>query len=68
MSELRRLPRRLTDLTPASHSKSRFDSLRVRLPYYIGVAILAVLALAWIDGGEEPIRPIVQNIDGAEQS
>lgn len=28
----------------------------------IGAVVLAVLLLAWYDGGEEPIRPITQDI------
>lgn len=26
-------------------------------------AVLAVLIYAWIDGGEEPLRPIVQQVE-----
>ena len=33
-----------------------------RAAVYAGVALVAVLVLAWIDGGEEPLRPIVQHI------
>lgn len=33
-----------------------------RWPLYAAGAGAAVLALAYIDGGEEPIRPIVQEI------
>ncbi|MFL0356856.1 hypothetical protein ACI5KX_10305 [Erythrobacter sp. GH1-10] len=37
--------------------------MRKRAPIYAGLAVLAVLVLAWIDGGEEPIRPIVQAVE-----
>lgn len=33
-----------------------------RTAVYAGAALVAVLVLAWIDGGEEPLRPIVQYI------
>ena len=33
-----------------------------RWPLYAAGAVLAVLVIAWFDGGEEPIRPIVQPI------
>ncbi|MBE5073223.1 hypothetical protein IM511_02760 [Erythrobacteraceae bacterium E2-1 Yellow Sea] len=26
------------------------------------IVLLAIVALAWFDGGEEPIRPITQNV------
>jgi len=29
---------------------------------WIAVAVVAVLALAWIDGGEEPLREISQPV------
>jgi hypothetical protein len=34
----------------------------------VGAAVIALLAFAWIDGGEEPIRPIVQPVALAERS
>jgi hypothetical protein len=39
------------------------DGLRARMPYYVAIALLLVLTLAYIDGGEEPIRPIAQRVD-----
>lgn len=30
------------------------------------LVVLAILVLAWFDGGEEPIRPITQNVTPAE--
>ena len=32
-----------------------------RYALYLGAAVLAVLTLAYIDGGEEPLHPIVQS-------
>jgi hypothetical protein len=29
---------------------------------WIGVVVLALLVYAWIDGGEEPLRPIVEPV------
>lgn len=36
--------------------------LRKRWPFYAVAALLVLLAVAWFDGGEESIRPIVQPI------
>lgn len=38
-------------------------ALTRRWPVYAAAAVVGVLAIAWIDGGEEPIRPIVQPVD-----
>jgi hypothetical protein len=32
-----------------------------------GVVVTVLLALAWIDGGEKPLRPMVQPVDLPEQ-
>ncbi|UAB76907.1 hypothetical protein INR77_08575 [Erythrobacter sp. SCSIO 43205] len=32
------------------------------LALYAGAAVLVVMALAYIDGGEEPLHPIVQSV------
>ena len=40
----------------------RHNALRRRLPLYAGIAALVVLTLAYVDGGEEPLHPIVHNI------
>ncbi|QFT77653.1 hypothetical protein [Erythrobacter sp. THAF29] len=37
--------------------------LRARAPYYAAIGVLAILVLAYIDGGEEPIRPISQTVE-----
>ena len=36
---------------------------RARARYYAAIGVLAILVLAYIDGGEEPIRPISQAVD-----
>ena len=33
-----------------------------RWPLVLGVVVAVLLALAWFDGGEEPLHPIVQDI------
>lgn len=35
---------------------------RRRWPFYASGAVIGVLMFAYFDGGEEPIRPIVQEI------
>lgn len=35
---------------------------RARLAVYVAIAIGGVLALAYFDGGEEPIRPIAEQV------
>ena len=35
---------------------------------YAGAALLVLLALAWIDGGEEPLHPIKQPVSLSGQS
>ena len=37
-------------------------ALQRRLAVYAGAGVLVVLAIAWFDGGEESIRPIVQPV------
>ncbi|WP_298465886.1 hypothetical protein [uncultured Erythrobacter sp.] len=68
MSELRRFSRPLANSAPLQTAPSRFAGLRQRLPYYVAAVVLALLALAWIDGGEEPIRPIVQPVEATGQN
>lgn len=34
----------------------------------VGAVVIVLLGLAWVDGGEEPIRPIVQPVALAEGS
>jgi len=35
---------------------------RPRTLWIVVIGLLAVLVLAWIDGGEEPIRPMEQSV------
>lgn len=37
-----------------------------RKKWLIGLVIVGIIALAWFDGGEEPIRPIVQEVEVPE--
>lgn len=36
---------------------------RGRWPWLALAGALVVLTFAWFDGGEEPVRPIAQNVD-----
>jgi hypothetical protein len=38
-----------------------------RWPWVAGLAVIALLALAWFDGGEEPLRPIAEAVALPEQ-
>jgi len=53
---------RLTAHTQINPARSKDKGLARRLSIYVVLAIVGVLALAWFDGGEEPIHPIVQSI------
>ncbi|QUL38921.1 hypothetical protein [Erythrobacter sp. JK5] len=63
MSQLRQSLQTASKPGLLSGSSTYLAGLRRRLPYYAAAALLAVLALAWIDGGEEPIHPIVQPLE-----
>lgn len=45
------------------HSSPSKPGWRARAPYYGAIAVLAILVFAYIDGGEEPIRPISQPVE-----
>ncbi|MEM9502184.1 MAG: hypothetical protein AAF941_10125 [Pseudomonadota bacterium] len=62
MSDLRRSIRSQPKLVPLGGSVSQHSRLRRRLPYYAGAALIVLLVVAWIDGGEEPIRQITQEV------
>ena len=57
MSELSGSKRALPNIAAL---KAAFLTRRAAI--YAGLALLVVLALAWVDAGEEPLRPIVQHI------
>ncbi len=63
MSRLRRFSRPPTNSIEPLGEPLRSTRLRRRLPFYAAIGVFGVLVLAWIDGGEEPIRPIVQPIE-----
>ena len=57
----------MSDLSGAKRALPNFADLKRaattrRAAVYAGAALVAVMALAWIDAGEEPLRPIVQHI------
>lgn len=37
--------------------------LKRRLPFYASGAALVILAIAWIDGGAEPLHSIAQDVE-----
>jgi len=43
-------------------SRKRALSGRLRWPIIALIILAGVLVFAWIDGGEEPLRPIVQPV------
>ena len=54
-----------SDTQPNSSAKT---GLRKQWPIYAGCAAVLVLAIAYVDGGEEPIHPIVQQISTPESA
>lgn len=62
MSDLRRSIRSKPKIVPLGGSISPRSRMRQRLPYYVGAALIALVIVAWIDGGEEPIHPITQEV------
>lgn len=62
MANLRRSlrPQQVVPSAPARQSFARW-------PLVAGAALLALLALAWFDGGEEPLNPIAQPVPLPEQ-
>ncbi|MEE4200035.1 hypothetical protein [Erythrobacter sp.] len=49
------------DPSRKTKGEARKDALR-RWPLYAAGAIALVTLVAWIDGGEEPIRPIAEKV------
>lgn len=56
MANLRQPP-----LTPSGFEQAPARRVR-RWPWVAGAAALVLLALAWIDGGEEALHPIAQDV------
>jgi len=46
-----------------SNESDRWEGFKARWKYYAVATVVIFLALAWIDGGEEPLRPITQSVD-----
>lgn len=68
MANLRRSITAQQDLSPVASSRQRGQRrVRVRWALVAGAAALALLALAWVDGGEEPLRPIIEPVALPEQ-
>ena len=60
MSDLNKSP----DGSPAMPAQSdKWAGLKARSKWYALVALIVILGLAWIDGGEEPLRPIVHQVE-----
>ena len=55
MANLRSQLRPKQGLTPPPRRR-----VPARWPWVAGAAVAALLVLAWIDGGEEPLRPIAE--------
>lgn len=43
-------------------ARTKRSDRRLRIGLFAGLAVLAVLTVAWIDGGEEPIHAITQSV------
>lgn len=57
----------LRPIDQSPSSGSRVEHLRGRWPVYAALVAAAIVILAYIDGGEEPIHPIVQSVSLGEQ-
>jgi len=53
-------------LTPGGFEQAPARRRR-RWPWVAGLAALALTMLAWFDGGEEPLRPIAEDVALPEQ-
>lgn len=53
-------------LTPSGFERAPVRRAR-RWPWVAALAALALLVLAWVDGGEEPLHPITQDVALPEQ-
>ena len=67
MSETRRFHRPRTNSIQPLAGKPQFAGRMRRWHFYAIAVVVGVLALAWIDGGEEPLRPIAQQIEAPGQ-
>jgi len=64
-SHISSLPDHTQSVAPQSESGRGYNwrnGLKKRLPFYFGAALLGIVALAYIDAGEEPLHPIVQSV------
>lgn len=59
MANLRRPHSSLQGMSQASQPAQRSSR---RWPVIVGALILALLVVAWIEGGEVPVRPIAEPI------
>jgi hypothetical protein len=53
-------------LTPSGFEQAPMQRGR-RWPLLAGAVALALIAIAWFDGGEEPLHPIAQDVALPEQ-
>jgi hypothetical protein len=51
------------DVSDGTGQPDSWAGLKSRAKWYAGLALVLALAVAWIDGGEEPLHPIVQPVE-----
>ena len=54
-------------LTPSGFEQAAPVRAR-RWPWVLGMAAVVLIGLAWFEGGEEPLRPIAEEIPLPEQA
>ncbi|MEL7196898.1 MAG: hypothetical protein AAGL10_01150 [Pseudomonadota bacterium] len=53
---------KIQPMAEPSSGQGRFSGLRRKAPIYVSLLLAGLIVAAYIDGGEEPLHPIVQEV------